>query len=232
MPLLGQATGGWTESSSALRLLYVATRNTVGLATADAFTQVNPVAVATNVSTQVNATALGVLSGSVVFTRPDIGAQFIGGPGTNAIQTAIAAAPAQAVGFRALGVAINSANGNAFENTPGTASGKIPYVSGMGTCGNGLFETALIANSADAVNNAAGVAITYITGQLLMASRNGFLMPRTVISAIDGNADNADVVAMSAESFVANANSSATNIGVLTMPPDATQNEVVYDQRI
>lgn len=232
MPLLGQATGGWTESSSALRLLYVAQRNSIGLLTADAFTQANPVAVATNVSTQVNATALGVQSGSVAFCRPDIGANFVGGPGTNAQQTAFRAAPAQAVGYRALGVFINAANGNAFENTPGTASGVGPYVSGMGTFGNGLFETALIADSADAVNNAAGAAITYITGQRLMASRNGFLMPVTVVSATDGNADNADVIAMSAESFVANANASATVIGVLKMPPDATQNELVYDQRI
>ena len=42
MPLLGQASGGFTESSSALRLLHVGVRNTVGILTDDAFTQTNP----------------------------------------------------------------------------------------------------------------------------------------------------------------------------------------------
>ena len=231
MPMLGQASGGFTESSSALRILHVGVRNSVGVLTDDSFTQANPSAVATNVSAQVDVSLLGVLSGSVCFTRPDGGSNNIGGASSNAVQTAMAAAPAQVIGFRALGCFINSANGNAFENTPGTASGKGPYVSSQGTHGNALFETALIANSADAVNSPAGAAVVYITGQLLMASRNGFLMPSAVIGT-DGAIDNADVIAMSAESFVAGANSSATAIGVVKMPPDAVQNEVVYDQRI
>jgi len=231
MPLLGQASGGWTESSSALRPLHIGVRNAIGVLTADAFTQANPTAVATNVSDQVDTTLTGVLSGSVAFVRPDGGSNFIGGPGSNAVQVALAAANAQAIGFRALGVFINSANGNAFENTPGTASGKNTYVSSNGTHGNGLFETALIANSADAVNSPAGAAITYIAGMRLMSSRNGFLMPTEVIGT-DGGRDNADVIAMSAESFVHNANASATLVGLLKMAPDATQNELVYDQRI
>ena len=231
MPMLGQASGGWTEGSSALRLLHVGIRNTIGVLTDDAFTQANPTAVATNVSAQVDQTLTGVLSGSVCFARPDAGSNFIGGPGSNAVQTAIQGVPAEAVGYKALGCFINSANGNAFENTPGPASGKGPYVSSQGSYGNALFETALIANTGDVVNAPAGTPITYVNGMELMASRNGFLMPVTVIGT-DGNQDAADLIAMSAESFVANANGSATVIAILKMVPDAVQNELVYDQRI
>lgn len=233
MPLNGQASGGWTESSSALRLLYVAIRNSIGLLCDDAFTQVNPtaVAVAGTVSTRVDTTLTGVLSGSVAFVRPDVGSNMLGGPGSNAVQAAIAAAPTQQIGYRPLGVFENDANGNAYENTPGVASGKGPYVSGQGTYGNALYETNLIANSADAVNSPQGAAIVYRVGMALMASRNGFLMPTQVIGT-DGAIDNCDVIAMSAESFVWNANGSATTLGVLKMPPDATQTELVYDQRV
>lgn len=228
MPLLGQASGGFTESSSALRILYVGIRNTVGVLTDDSFTQTNPPSVSTNASAQVNQGAFGVLSGSVCFTRPDAGSNHTGGPGD---QTVLAANPSFVIGYRPLGVFINSANGNAYENLPGQASGKGPYVSGQGTYGNQLFETALIANTGDAAHSAAGAAIVYRVGQELMASRNGYLMPTAVIGS-DGNIDSCDVVAMSAESFVQNADSSATVLGVVKMPPDAVQNEIVYDQRI
>jgi len=209
----------------------VGIRNTVGELTADSFTQTNPPAVATNVTTRVDTTLSGVLSGSVAFTRPDSGSDQLGGPGSNAVQTAIAADPTQAIGYRALGVFINSANGNAYENTPGVASGKGPYVSQMGTYGNALYETALIAQ-VDAGNAPAGMAITYITGMKLMASRNGYLMPTEVIGTNGARflCDNNTIV--SAESFVQAAALSATTIGVLKMPPDSVQTELVYDQRI
>ena len=73
MPLLGQASGGFTESSSALRLLHVGVRNTVGILTDDAFTQTNPPLVTTagTISENVDTAVAGVLSGSVAFTRPD-----------------------------------------------------------------------------------------------------------------------------------------------------------------
>lgn len=231
MTLLGQASGGWTESSAALRILHVGVRNATGVLSADGFTQTNPPAVTTNVSTQVDQTEIGVLSGSVCFARPDAGSNFVGGPGTGAIQTAINGNNSQAVGYRPLGVFVNDALGNAFENTPGTASGKNTYVSSQGTYGNQLFETALIADSADAVNSPAGAAIVYITGQELIASRNGYLMPSEVIGT-DGNRDNTDVQAMTAESFVQGADDSSTVLAILKMPADAVQNELVYDQRI
>jgi len=228
MPLLGQASGGWTESSSALRLLHVGVRNTVGVLTDDSFTQTNPPNVATNVSAQVDQSVLGVLSGSVCFTRPDVGSNHIGGPGNQAWAIAQPGEDQSIViGYHVLGCFINTATGNAYENLPGQASGKGPYVSSQGTYGNQLYETLLIGAAAAAP---AGTAITYITGMNLIASRNGYLTPQTVITA--GVLDLADQPAIAAESYSLNAAGSSTVIGVLKMPADAVQNELVYDQRI
>lgn len=230
MPLLGQASGGWTESSSALRLLHAGVRNTVGVLTDDSFTQTNPTAVTTNVSTRVDTTATGVLSGSVAFTRPDGGSNFIGGPGSNAVQTAIAADLTQAIGYDVLGCFINSANGNAYENLPGVASGKGPYMSAQGTYGNALYETAMIGAGVGGAP-AAGTALVYTTGMRLISSRNGFLMPAEQVVA--GPAiSSTDSQAVAAQSFVAGADNQSTIIGILKMPPDAVQTELVYDQRI
>jgi len=204
MPLLGQASGGFTESSSALRILNVGIRNTVGVLTSDSFTQTNPPAVtgAATITTQVDTTKRGVLSGSVAFARPDAGggSNYVGGPGiltTAAAGPATPTSPASVV----LGVFINSANGNPYENTPGPASGKGPYVSAMGTYGNALFETQ---------NLNSGAALTYAVGDSLLASWNGYLT----------NVNNAN-------NYYA-----TTVIGILKMPADAVQNELVYDQRI
>ena len=119
MALLGQASGGFTESSSALRILHVGVRNTLGQLTADAFTQTNPpieTANAGRISTSagMQTNVLGVLSGSIAFTRPDEGVNFHGGPS--------AANPAATE--RVLGIFINTASGNAFENQPGVASNR------------------------------------------------------------------------------------------------------------
>lgn len=205
MPLLGQASGGFTESSSALRILNVGIRNTVGVLTSDSFTQTNPPAVtgATTITTQVDTTKRGVLSGSVAFARPDAGggSNFVGGPG---IATQAAAGAGVALASPAsvvLGVFINSANGNPYENTPGPASGKGPYVSAMGTYGNALFETQNIDTAA---------ALVYAVGNELVASKNGYLT----------NVNDA------------NNRYATTVIGILKMPADAVQNELVYDQRI
>lgn len=217
MSLNGQATGGWTESSSALRILYVGHRNSTGVLAADAFTQSNPAVISTSgtVSTNVDTTALGVLSGSVAFTRPDAGENYVGGPKEGLAAT-------QAVFVRPLGLFINSANGNAFENTPGPASGKGPYTSSQGTCGSMLFETNVLAGAS------VGGVISYVNGMDLIASRNGFLMPRTaVVSAAAVALDNSNNA-----SEVANGNSASTLIGVLKMSPDSTMNELVFDQRI
>lgn len=221
MPLLGQASGAWTESSSALRLLHVGVRNTVGVLTDDAFTQTNPpvITTAVTISSKVDTTLTGVLSGSVAFTRPDVGANYIGGN----VETLAVAHHETFV--RPLGCFINNANGNAYENLPGQASGKGPYVSSQGTYGNALYETqALAALGAFAQ----GDALSYITGVELIASRNGYLLPHF---AWDGAAlQDLDIAAWAAE--VEHGNAASTVIGILKMPADSTQNELVYDQRI
>lgn len=211
MPLLGQASGGFTESSSALRILHVGIRNTVGVLTADSFTQTNPpanaagFAAAATTTAQVDNTLLGVLSGSIAFTRRDGGSNFIGGP-------EFAGALADQAGCQPLGCFINSANGNAFENTPGTASGKGPYVSAQGTYGNSLFEDSQLD---------AAVALTYNVGDQLYASANGYLT----------NDNNNRSVYQTALAAFGN-NQDQTLIGILKMPADATQDELVFDQRV
>lgn len=204
MPLLGQASGGFTESSSALRILHVGIRNTIGVLTADAFTQTNPPqTVLGNASDQVDQTKLGVLSGSVAFARPDEGSNYIGGPGT------------YQAGMLPLGIFINSANGNSFENTPGTASGKGPYVSSQGTYGNSLFETYALTG---------GGAITYAVGDQLLASVNGYLTAVTANVATDSWIQaNGVTLADGGTDLV---------IGIVKMPADSVQGELVYDQRI
>ena len=160
MPMLGQASGGFTESSSALRLLHVGVRNTVGILTDDAFTQTNPPLVTTagTISENVDTSVLGVLSGSVAFTRPDQGSNYIGGP--------VAGLTTANPNVRPLGLFINNAAGYAYENQPAAASGKGPYVSAMGTYASQLFETE---------NLDSGATLTYTTGQFLYASENGYL---------------------------------------------------------
>lgn len=219
MPLLGQASGGWTESSAALRILNVGVRNAVGVLTADAFTQTNPPIVTTagTISTQVNTGVLGVLSGSVAFTRPDQGSNFIGGP--------VEPGAPDNILIRPLGVFVNTAVGNAFENQPGPASGKNTYVSSQGTYGNQLFETQALA-VAGAL--AAGDDLIYATGQELISSRNGYLIMR--ITTQTGVAISLDIATIASE--VANGQVASTLIGILKMPPDSEQFELVYDQRI
>jgi len=232
MPLAGQASGGWTESSSALRLLNVGFRNSIGVLTDDSFTQTNPPVIATagTVSTRVNQTKIGVLSGSVAFTRYLDGENYVGGPGAGtAPQGALKVHAVGKKAFRALGCFINSANGNPFENTPGVASGVGPYVSGLGTFGNALYETYVIVGVA---NPAAGKPITYYNGAQLVASRNGYLMSRWNYNDAAAALADCDVVGVTAESFVSDAAGSATILGVLKMAPDAVQTELVYDQRV
>jgi hypothetical protein len=219
MPLLGQASGGFTESSSALRLLHPGIRNTVGVLTADAFTQTNPPIVTTagTISTQTNTGVLGVLSGSVAFTRPDQGSNFVGGP--------VEPGAPDNILIRPLGCFINTAVGNAFENQPGPASGKGPYMSAQGTYGNQLFETQAIFTEGAIT---AGDDLIYTAGQELIASRNGYLMMR--VTTQTGAAVSLDVAGLASE--VANGNTASTLLGILKMPPDSEQFEIVYDQRV
>lgn len=219
MPMLGQASGDWTESSAALRILLVGIRNSTGVLTTDAFTQTNPPIVTTagTISTQADTGVLGVLSGSVAFTRPDAGSNFLGGP-------VEPGAPDEGL-IQPLGVFVNTAVGNAFENQPGPASGKNTYVSAQGTYGNQLFETQAIA-TAGAI--AVGDDLTYTTGNQLVASRNGYLIMR--VSVQTGAAISLDLATITSE--VANGAGASTTLGILKMPPDSEQFELVYDQRV
>lgn len=233
MPLLGQASGGWTESSSALRLLHVAIRNTTSIATDDSFTQTNPpgVTTASTISTRINQRKFGVLSGSVAFTRADAGSNYVGGPGLAATQVLIAANVTWYNGYKPVGCFINAATGNPYENLPAQASGICPYVSGMGTYANRTYETQALAAVAVPVGTIAqGAALTYTTGQALMASRNGYIQPMMINA---GGLVNFDLVTtVGAENFVWTAANHTTVLGIVKMPPDATQTEVVYDQRV
>jgi len=220
MPLLGQASGGFTESSSALRILHVGIRNTVGILTDDAFTQTNPPQTATGVATisqsiGLDTAVLGVLSGSIAFARPDAGSNYIGGPSDGATNAAFQAP---------LGLFINNAVGNAFENTPGIASGKGPYVSGQGTYASSLYETRILVATGGL---SAGDDITFVVGQELMASLNGYLMPR-FDGATGVQLDNTNNSFESKNS----AKQGTTTIGILKMPADSVQQEIVFDQRI
>ncbi len=221
MPLLGQASGGWTESSSALRILNLGIRNSVGVLTNDSFTQTNPpvVTATSTISSNVDTSVLGALSGSVAMTRPDAGVNFIG-PNAEGVGAA------NELFVMALGIFINDAVGNAYENTPGPASGKGPYVSGQGTYASALFETQFLAASGG--GGATGDTITWTTGMRMIVSRNSYLMPLwdIVNAGTFANAgNNADVEH-------GHAAGTETQIALLKMPADAVQPEIVFDLRV
>ena len=198
MALLGQASGGFTESSSALRILHVGVRNTVGQLTDDSFTQSNPMFGANATEAPGLLTnVLGVLSGSIAFARPDAGLNTHGGVGDDAV--------GGEKGTKVLGVFINNASGNAFENLPGVASNRGPYVSAQGTYANRLYETRDI-------TDAGALTTAYASGVELVASRNGFL------TSSDANNNHA--------------NDATTVIAIVKIAPDSTSDELVYDQRI
>lgn len=221
MALLGQASGGFTESSSALRILHVGVKNTTSLLTDDAYTQTNPPIVdtsdTTTYSTTIDTSVLGCVSGSVAFSRPDEGSNYIGG-NAEGLATAF-----HELLVRPLGLFINNATGNSYENLPAQASGVGPYVSGQGVYASAVFETQLVA---DTTSGTAGDDITYVNGLSLVASRNGYLQPSYDVT----NTESMDIAAVAAE--VEHGQSASTVIAILKMPADSTQNEIVFDQRI
>lgn len=222
MALLGQASGGFTESNSALRILHVGVRNTVTQLAADAFTQTNPPVVTSNVTTAsgFSSQIFGVLSGSVAFARPDADDAtangVIGGP------TNVAGVLGAQSNQRPLGIFINTANGQAFTNQPGIASNRGPYVSAQGTYGNKLYETKRLTGGGD---GAAGTTATYIIGNELAASVNGYLTSHVNTASTDLHDD----VHGCGPAKAANA---YWTIGILTIAPDSSSDELVYDQRI
>jgi hypothetical protein len=197
----GQSSGDFKETSARVQILHVVTRNSLGLLTPDAFTQANPPVVtgATTVSTTLaNIAKFGVLGGSVAFTRPDYGNGFHGGP--NSASYAAACKP--------LGIFINDALGNAFENTPGVASGRGPYLCGSGTTvGLSIYETKSLITP--------GTTITYAAGDVVYASANGYITNR-LVDAYETS---------SSASFV-------TVMGIVKVAPDANSSLLVIDLRV
>ncbi len=198
MPLpQGQGSGDFRETSARVQAYHIGIRNSTGLLSADAYTQSNPiVTTAGSISDTLSGiTQRGVLGGSIAFTRPNAGNGFIGGPSTTPW-----------TGRFPVGIFINDAVGNAYENTPGVASGVGPYFCGMGTLGVSIYET-------EDLDGSTG-ALVYAVGDKLYASRNGF-----VTNSVQ--ADN-----------LVEAPSTATLIGIVKVVPDANNPLLVFDLRI
>ncbi len=166
MPLgQGQSSGDFRETSSRVHLFHLGVRDTYGTLAPGAFTQVNPPVIPTagnSSTTLAGITKVGVLGASIAFTRPDAGNGCHGGPikiGGNYV-----------VNQRPLGLYLNDAVGNAYENTPAVASMRGAYVKGLATVGVTLWETQ---------QQIGGMAaLTYTVGDKLYASVNGLLTNR------------------------------------------------------
>jgi len=207
MPLaLGQGSGDFRETSGRVHLFHMGIRNSLGILTADAFTQANPpvvTATANKSTTLTGITKTGVLGASVAFTRKDAGNGYHGGP--------IQVGSAYVTDQKPLGLFINDAVGNAFENTPGVASGRGPYVHGLAVVGVTLWETQR------QIGGSTGLA--YASGDFLYASVNGLLTNR-VEDAYQYN-----VPAQNDRDFV-------TIMGVVLVAPDANNSFMVLDLRV
>ncbi len=200
----GQSSGDFRETSARVQLLHVVTRNSVGVLTPDAFTQANPPVVPGQKSTTLaTITKVGVLGGSIAFTRPDFGNGFHGGP--------VKVGGAYVAGQQPLGIFINDSLGNAFENTPGVASGRGPYVCGSGsTVGVSIYETKI------QIGGGAGGPVAYFPGDKVYASVNGLLT---------------NVVGDTYENNVAGT-PAPTLIGIVKVAPDANSSLLVIDMRV
>jgi hypothetical protein len=179
MGSIGGQESGPGLSQGALRILYSLIKDTISVLSSDGFTQANP-SVVTGTPSAVSTTLpanvkRGVLGGSVAFVRPDVGENVVGG--------AALVSAAYVAGTRPLGLFINDAAGNAYENLPAAASGKCPYLRG-GAAGVKIYETqvqttALFTTGTWATTGATvGTALTYAVGDKLYASVNGLLTNR------------------------------------------------------
>jgi len=213
----GQASGDFRLSTSALRVLYSLIKDSIPSLSADGLTQSNPSVVSTTSakSTTIPANVKkGVLGGSVAFTRPDVGPNTVGG--------AALVSAAFVAKTRPLGLFINDAAGNAFENTPGVASGKAPFMRG-GAAGVKLYETQ---QQTTVGGGSVGTALTYSEGDILYASVNGLLTNRWqdayetqwITTAATGSGTAGAAI-----------EPDLTRMGVVLSPPDATSAEMFLE---
>lgn len=206
----GQSSGDFKETSGRVQLLHVVTRNAVGLLTPDAFTQANPpIEVLGKSATLANITKVGVLGSTIAFTRPSAsyGNGYHGGP--------IKIGGNFNMHVKPLGVFINDALGNAYENTPGVASGRGPYICGSGsTLALSLYETKQVTTTG---GGAAGdpLAPAWEVGLPVYASINGLVTTRK----------------QDAYEYQVGAGTE-TIIGIVKVVPDANSTLLVIDLRI
>lgn len=202
----GQSSGDGMEFNGRIQPKIKGFADSYSPLTADAFTQANPPVVTTtaNVSTTLaGVTSTGVLGGTVAFTRPDVGNGLVGG--------AVKVGGAYHAKIKPLGLFINDAIGNPFENTPGPASNCGPFYKGFGTYIVSLWETqAQIGSSA---------ALTYSEGDALYASVNGLLTNR-IEDAYEYN-----VSGQNDRDFV-------TVMAVVRVASDADNSNMVIDLRV
>lgn len=213
----GFASGDFILNQGALRILYSLTKDSIPVLADDGFTQSNPnvvttvAAVSTTLPTNVKR---GVLGGSVAFLRPDIGSNTVGG--------AVLVGAAYVENTRPLGLFINDALGNAYENTPAPASGKGPFLRG-GACGTKIYETAVQTTTGGGV---VGTALTYTVGQRLYASVNGYLTNRWQDSY---EAQWITAAATGSGAAGAAIEPDVTCMGTVLSPPDATSAEMFLE---
>ena len=216
----GEASGDFRLSTSALRIMYSLIKDTIPTLSADGFTQSNPSVISTlsalSTTIPVNVKR-GVLGGSVAFTRPDVGPNTVGG--------AALVSAAYVAKTRPLGLFINDAAGNAFENTPGVASGKGPFLRG-GACGVKLYETQ---QQTTVGGGSVGTALTYSEGDTLYASVNGLLTNRWQDSYETQWITAASLGGATSSGTAAEYDS--TRMGVVLSPPDATSSEMFLELR-
>lgn len=210
----GSASGDFRLGQGALRIVYSMSKDTIPVLAADGFTQANPNVVTNALARSTTLPAnvkLGALGGSVAFIRPDSGSNTVGG--------AVLVGAAYVVNTRPIGLFINDALGNAFENTPGVASGKGPFLRG-GAIGVKIYETQ---QQTVAGGGAVGDPLTaYAAGQKLYASVNGYLTNRWQDSYefqwIDGVSGSGAASAC--------IEPDVTCMGLILSPPDSTSAEL------
>lgn len=219
MAIGGLSSGDFRLSNSALRILYSVIKDTVPSLASDAFTQSNPAVSTGSAATSTidsDTVKKGVLGGSVAFLRPDVGNNTVGGPG--AASTSIYSAGT----FKALGLFMNDAVGNAYENTAAVASGKLAVLRG-GSVGVKIYETAVLSTDIDSdavwTSNSVSVGdlVTYRAGDHVYGSLNGLLTNRWQ--------DSLEALQLSAAG-ASPTEAKCTRLGVVVAAPDATSAEL------